>query len=123
VIAVCAGGAASIPLIKTQNARRHVDAAILESAPMRDAIMNFRRTKLYWPNAEEAEKFRVDVSSLKRARTIEWDAKKKAVVVTMAGTPFEGKKFAFNGADWQRGPQWACRPLDIDTKYLPKNCR
>src|SRR5438046_7833041 len=98
VISVCAGAAASYPLLKTQNARRHVTQAIEESASVRAAIMNFRRSKLRWPNAEEAEPFRVDVGTLKQARTIAYDPKAKAVVITMAGAPYEGKRFAFNGA-------------------------
>ena len=66
---------------------------------------------------------RIDPSRLKRARSISYDPARRAIVVTMAAFPYEGKSFGFFAEDRDGAPGWTCRAIDIDTKYLPAGCR
>ena len=103
--------------------RAMVNDAIGESASMREGVMKFRQSQGRWPEVADAAKFKADRSQLRRARSIDYDPAKHAVVITMEPQVYAGKRFAFYGQDGPDGPSWSCRAIDIETKHLPAACR
>ncbi len=102
--------------------RRDVRLAMAEGADMREAVAAFQRRTGRWPRADESGEFRADPSRLNHARSIVFDAGRRAVVVTMRRQPYTGRSFAFIPDD-ATPPRWSCKPIDLDAKYLPESCR
>ena len=105
------------------DSRRYVGNAIAAAMPVREAVMAFRKARGQWPGAADAGRLRVDPNESRGARSVVYDPSRKAVVITMGGSWYEGKRFEFAGEDRSEGPAWNCRTIDIDTKYLPASCR
>lgn len=120
IVLLCA---AYVRFMEGDASRSMVRVAIMQAAPVRDSVMAFRVAQGRWPRDAEAGPFRIDPSQLQDARSLAYDPKEKAVVVTMKSAPIEGKRFAFYGEDQGGAPRWACRPIDIETRYLPASCR
>jgi len=103
--------------------RRWVSEAIVDSEALKSNVMAFRVAQGRWPGQADAARFVVDPSKLKRARSVAYDPGQRAIVITMDEHAYAGRSFAFYGAEGAKGPEWSCRAIDIETKYLPAACR
>jgi hypothetical protein len=105
------------------DSRRHVGNAIAAAVPVKDLVMAYRMASGKWPVEADAGRLRLTPNESRGARSIVYDPSRKAIVITMAGPWYEGKRFEFVGEDRVEGPVWSCRRIDIDAKYLPASCR
>jgi len=105
------------------NSRRHIANAIEDAGRLKADVAAFRLKNNRWPDAREAAQMPGAKKQYYDVRAIGYDAEKKAVVITMDKLPYEGKRFGFFAEDRDGKLEWACRRIDIDTKYLPAGCR
>jgi hypothetical protein len=104
------------------DSRRHVNEAIAEAAPFRARIVEFYERNKALPRAADAPMLRQD-QRLRRARSVEWNADTGMLVIAMDGHRYPGKRFAFVAEIRDGRLEWGCRPIDIESKYLPASCR
>lgn len=105
------------------DSRRFVGEAIKEAEPLKARIVEYHHRTRALPQGAEAKALRLDSSGLKRARSVEWDATRAMLVVTMEGKPYPGKRFGWMAEARDGSLEWTCRPIDMESKYLPAACR
>lgn len=104
------------------DSRRHVTDAMEEARPLKARIEQFHTKNKSLPQPGDMKAAKTELS-LKQAREVDWDAAQRSIVVTMDGQPYPGKKFAYVAEIKDDRLEWACRPLTLEAKYLPANCR
>ena len=127
LVVVCAAvlGIGAFLFVATHSgydSRRHVGEAIEEAAPFKARVAEFHERNKALPQAADAPMLRQD-QKLRRARSVEWDAGRRMIVVTMDGQPYPGKRFGWIADEREGRLEWTCRPLDMEAKYLPAACR
>ena len=103
--------------------RRIVTEAINEAAPVKARVEEFYRKNGALPKGADAAAFRLDATQLRSARRIEWSATGRALVITMDGEPYAGKRFAFEPSERDGHFEWTCFAIEMEAKYLPAACR
>lgn len=92
---------------------------------IRPSIEAFYLQNRRLPGPDEAARFSFSgpaATRLQHTASVRWDAARKSIVVTLS-EPFKGQRFEI-AAQEQGGPlAWACRPIDLNPKYLPSTCR
>jgi hypothetical protein len=105
------------------NSRRYVTYAMEDAGRLKSDVTDFRRANKRWPDAAEALKMPGAKALSRDVESIVYDAERKAVVITMGHRPYEGKRFGFFAEERDGKPDWSCRTIDLDPKYLPAGCR
>jgi hypothetical protein len=81
----------------------------------------FEQANRRLPGPREAAQFR-HAGKLQYADSVAWDPARKSVVVTM-GPAYDGRRFEFAAPEPGGAPDWICRSIDLDPKYLRGSCR
>ena len=126
VIVAAAVGLGALLLVATNSgydSRRFVGEAITEAEPLKARILEHHQRTKALPQGAEAKALRLDGPALKRARSVEWDATRGMLVVTMEGQPYPGKRFGWIAEAREGHLEWTCRPIDMEPKHLPAACR
>ena len=105
------------------DSRRHVNEAMGEAAPLKARIEEFHREHRRLPQTGEAAALRLQEASLSSARRIEWSGANRMLVITMGREPYANKRFGWAARERDGALEWTCRPIDIDAKHLPADCR
>lgn len=94
-----------------------LSAALTLKAPISEFYARERRL----PGPQEAAQFNYS-SALKHTASVGWDSARRAIVGNM-GERFDGGRFEMAAVEKDGTLQWVCRPIELDRKYFPADCR
>ncbi len=100
--------------------RSRVSEGVSLATLLKSPIAEFYAEHKRFPDAREAEKFRIDGG--KYTQSVAYDAGKRMIVVTM-GDRFKGQRFAMRAEEKSGTISWTCRTIDLEPRYLPAMCR
>ena len=100
--------------------RQRVKEALGHAGILKGEIDEFHRKAGTLPGAGAEREFRAENKG--PAKTIEWNAQSRSLVVTMGDDHHRDTRFELVPRPVAGGLEWSCRPLTMPQKYLPSSC-